>query len=757
MDLARSSNPRMNVPASQRTAVMTAMLCAAAVTAQFIAGKATRDALYLTSLDVTSLPAMVIATAVVSICLVAVTSKGLRQVSPGVFVPMAFVVSAVMLILEWLLLAWAPRAAAILVYLQVSGVGPLLGSGFWLIATERFDPHTAKQRFGQIAGAGTLGGLAGGFVAERVGMVFGVAAMLPVLAAASLVCAWVIRRLAVSYERATAARAVDVSADLAPESPRPGLRVLRDAPYLRHLAGLVLLGTLGAALLDYLFKAQAVTVFGRGEGLIRFFALYYAATSLITFALQASSARFSLERLGLAATTSTPSLAVLAGSLAGLFAPGLPTMAATRGSETIFRGALFRSAYELFYTPMPPAERRAAKSLIDVGVDRFGEALGAGVIQVMLVLLAPGSLYTGILAVAIGTAFVALFLARQLNRGYIHTLERSLLNRAVELDLSDVADLTTRTVMMRTIRGRTTHRSEDAVTVPARAADTPSSIDPEIAEILALRSRDRARIIAVLRQEEGMPAPLVPHVIPLLAWDPVAEDAIHALRKVAEERVGQLIDALIDPNQPFAVRRRLARVFSVCVSQRAADGLILGLDDQRFEVRFQCGRALAAIVAKNPRLRIHDEAIYSVVLREVAVGRPVWESHRLLDGMEDPEAPSFVDQFIRDRTSQGLAHVFTLLSLVQPAEPLQVAYRGLLTDDENLRGTALEYLEGTLPAAIRARLWPFLEDRRAPNRTLRPRDEILRDLLRSHPSIQLKLDEVRRRAASRRTEPWPTT
>jgi hypothetical protein len=238
----------------------------------------------------------------------------------------------------------------------------------------------------------------------------------------------------------------------------------------------------------------------------------------------------------------------------------------------------------------------------------------------------------------------------------------------------------------------------------------------------------------------------------------VAEDAIHALRKVAEERIGLLVDALIDPNQPFAVRRRLARVFSVCVSQRAVDGLLLGLDDQRFEVRFQCGRSLAAIAAKNPRVRIADQVIYDVVLREVAVGRPVWESHRLLDAMDDPEQPSFVDQFIRDRTSQGLAHVFTLLSLVQPAEPLQIAYRGLLTGDDNLRGTALEYLEGTLPPAIRTRLWPFLEDRRAPGRAARPRDEILRDLLRSHPSIQLKLEEVRRQTGGTRTqEPWQTT
>ncbi len=47
-------------------AVVAAMVGAAAVTAQFVSGKATRDALFLTSLDFTALPTMLIAT---SVCL----------------------------------------------------------------------------------------------------------------------------------------------------------------------------------------------------------------------------------------------------------------------------------------------------------------------------------------------------------------------------------------------------------------------------------------------------------------------------------------------------------------------------------------------------------------------------------------------------------------------------------------------------------------------------------------------------------------
>ena len=56
--------------------------------------------------------------------------------------------------------------------------------------------------------------------------------------------------------------------------------------YLRSLALLVLLGTLSAALIDYVFKAQAVATFQQGEELMRFFAIFYMAVSLITFIIQ---------------------------------------------------------------------------------------------------------------------------------------------------------------------------------------------------------------------------------------------------------------------------------------------------------------------------------------------------------------------------------------------------------------------------------------------------------------------------------------
>ena len=725
------------------------MVCAAAVTAQFVGGKATRDALFLSALDYTALPTMLIATSACSILLVVASARGGRKIAPARMVPALFFGSGVLLLLEWALTYRAPLSAAVIFYLHISGAGPLLGSGFWLVLSERFDPRTAKKSFGQIAGAGTLGGLLSALLAERIGALFGVAAMIPVLAAFHFLSAWQMRRLAMQSgagERSSFAEPSEILA--APTLS--GWRVLSEAPYLRHLAVLVLLGTTGSALVDYLFKVEAVKMFGRGDTLLRFFATYYAATSLITFVVQTSSSRFVLERFGLALTTGTPSAALLAGSIGGLVAPGFGSMMIARAGESVFRGSLFRAGYELFYTPIPAAEKRAAKSIVDVGFDRLGDAVGGGIVR-WVVILAPAAQYQTILAFTIAGSVAAMVIASRLDRGYVQALEKSLLNRGVELDLSDVEDGTTRTSFLRTLSlTRADLRPRRATTVgpPTTAsAIATGSVDPEVQEILRLRSRDRGQVARVLRTEEGLTAALVSHAIPLLAWDPVAADALFALKKVAEERIGELTDALIDPNQDFTVRRRLARVFSVCVSQRAVDGLMLALDDQRFEVRVQCGRSLTSIVEKNPRVRIEAAKIFAVVLKEVAVGRPVWESRRLLDKFDaEDHGSSPVDEVVRDRASQSLAHVFTLLGLVLPKEPLQIAFRSLHSSDQFLRGTALEYLEGLLPAPIRERLWPFLEDRRTRG-PQRPRDEVLADLMRSNQSMMVNVEKLQQRRA----------
>ena len=587
--------------------------------------------------------------------------------------------------------------------------------------------------------------------------------MLPILALIHFLCAWKLRSFRRSADAAISSSQEDPEkADGNDPAEDSGFKVLGREPYLRGISLLILLGGLSKVLLDYVFKAQATAVFLEPEELLRFFAAFYTLIGLITFMLQTALSRYSLERLGLANTVATLPSAVVVGALGSLFFPGLGSAAAARAGEGVLRSSLFRSGYELLYTPVPPRQKRATKPIIDVGFKGLGDALGGGTVRLLL-MLGPQLARSAMLIAAAVLAGLALVIARSLHQGYVKALEKSLLDHAVVLDLAEVGDKTTRQTVMQTMASVDlrairemgldlesslgTTGAEEPAPAPAKVqTGVPTELEKVVEQIVTLRSGEPESIRRMLISQEDIELPLVPHLIPLLAWDQVCRETISSLRRIAPAITGQLIDALIDPQQDFTIRRRIPRVLSANPSQRAASGLWMGLEGKRFEVRFQCGQALARIQEKNSEVSFDQEVVFARVGREVAVDRRVWESHKLLDKLEEGgrDAP-LVDEFLRKRTSRSLEHVFNILSLALPREPLKIAFRGLYTNDANLKGTALEYLESILPGPIREGLWPFLEDDRGEKSASGSREQILADLMRSNQSIELNLAELRRK------------
>jgi hypothetical protein len=177
------------------------------------------------------------------------------------------------------------------------------------------------------------------------------------------------------------------------------------------------------------------------------------------------------------------------------------------------------------------------------------------------------------------------------------------------------------------------------------------------------------------------------------------------------------VDALLDPRQDPAVRRRVPRVLKVCATRRAVDGLVQGLDDELLDVREQCALALASITSRSPELCLSRADVFAVVFREVK------------------RAPGIL----------GLDHVFTLLSLALEREPLQIALRAVRGTDRALRGTALEYLENVLPEGLRKALWPAFGEGVPAPRTARPREGVMNELLNSSAAVPLSREALRAR------------
>jgi AAA family ATP:ADP antiporter len=762
--MTSSSQPK------DRTALI-AILGAVFLVAHMISGKAARDSLFLLNFPVEYLPRMTVVAASTSIVLVVLWARKLAARSPAELVPVALLASCATHFVLWALYLVQSQVSAVLFYMYMIGPNAILLSSYWSLLNERFDPREAKRVFARVTAGGTIGGLLSGGLADRVADYFGAPSLLPMLAILQLTAYFLVRSLAapMAKQRTHASnRQTDFAA---------GFRYIRSNRYLSTLAALVLVVTMSAGLIDYVFKSGVAGVLGRSEDLVTFFAMFYALSSLGTFLLQSFVAPVFFQRFGLTQSLMALPFACLAGIAGRVLVPGLPGYAMLRGFEAVIRGSIYRSGYEVCYTPVTNREKRASKTIIDVGADRLGEATGGALLQGMLMVGIVG-VSEGALILAALLSVAAAVLTYRMGRMYVSTLETSLISRAREMesDIESLPNFNAESVMMGSLQEITlSGQLEDAMrrkrldATMTRTAPLPlassgdgdtgtahghtdsarithiGSTDPVLDRLSALRSGDVRRVLAALTSKQPMDPLHVAAAIRLLAWDDVSETVVRVLRQVPFPIEGQLADALLNRGADFSVRRRVPRVLAARPGQITVEALFQGLRDQRFEVRFRCGNALAKVARMDGGLIIDSGRVFRAVERECFVSKTVWNSYRLLEHIDDKEEDSYFDEVLKDRTGKGLEHVFTLLSLVLPREPLQIAFKGLHTSDPHLRGTALEYLETVLPETIRERLWPLLEsnarNHRLEHDSRRSREEILADLRRSNQSIIINLEK----------------
>ncbi len=759
------------------------MGAAATIIAQQVGSKATRDALFLSEYDATALPKVMLVSAALSIAGVLGTSRLLTHYGPARVVPIGFVLHAFLFFSEWALWSVAPQIISVVLYLHVGALGSILISGFWSMVNEQFDPHAAKVQIGRIATGAAFGGVLGGICAERVGQLLDVPTMLWVLALLNCVAA-----AGCFWSRASGTAAVLPSlgrpSPLAPEldrTRRSSLVALSTSPYLKRISLLTGCIALTAALLDYALKAQADADLDTAEELVSVFALFYTVSGVVGFLVQTTLSRSALRWLGLGGTIALlPGFVVAAGIVASSFTR-LATVLLVRGVEHVLSNSLFRSGYELLYTPLPANQKRATKTLIDVAFVRLGDGLGSALIWIMLAAL-PALPVRVVLMLAVAVASVALGVVLYLHRGYVAQLASSLRSGALILDEREIMDATTRRTFAETTMALDRDRLLDEIRqwrakqgeseFPPEINDTSQPTHPVPAESSLAKPLDSS-IPSTAASGEQAQAGALPHWIDALRNLDIEQEPVHLnedrvadlvtvlgdrthcrlaariLRAHGNPYAVQLAQALLNPAISTSSRRRLPRILEHSGAPEAIPALVEALSDSRFEVRFRAGRALSRFRAQHEDANLPVQPIVAALDREVLVERNVWENRQLHEDASTsrpagqsnsdlPEdEPTLLDQVIQKRVDRSLEHVFILLGLVYDQEAIRVAFAALNGDDPNLRGTALEYLENVLPERIRKGLWAHIDGISRIKTVKRPREHIVDDLLRSMESLEL--------------------
>ncbi|HEY6035119.1 MAG TPA: hypothetical protein VIV58_12685 [Kofleriaceae bacterium] len=714
----------------QRGLAWLATISALLVVASFMAAKAARDATLLSHYSIRSLPLFVGLSAVLSLPIIIVAGKLMVKYGPHKLVPAMNAVSGAAALAEYLMMASFPRVTAVVVFFHLSTASAVLVSGFWSIVNERFDIHNAKRHIGRIGMGATIGGILGGVIAERTAVYFRhdtILLVLAVMQGVSAVALW-------SFGRGAGASEARVQTT---ESTWSGLATVTKSHLLRRAGLVVVMTAVAAGALDYVFKADIVRVGSRAD-LLRTLAVFYTVTNVITAIVQVALSGPILTWLGVPRTVSTLPYTVAGFGILSLLVK-VPTMATVaRGAELVTRNSVYRAGYELLYAPLPPEQKRPTKVVLDVGADKLGDILSAQLVGAIVYSVA--DVRSALLVAAVVAAGVGIVITLGLPKRYTESLEAGLMEKVRELPVGEGgAEPWVSLAAMPSsfnhpgdvIPLRMRRRRRRRTPVPAAA---PNDTERLLRLIRELRSNNVARVRAALA--EPLPTEVARVAIELVGGpDDVAKLAADALRAVAPRCTGALVDALLDTEREAKLRRRLPAILAAGLPELAAWGLWRGMADPSFDVRYRCSMVLAQLAGDVHLGPLDPDEVFEYVRKELLVDRDEWKARKI---ESDPVIASDVEGDV------GLAHVFRVLGLVLPPEPLRVALHAVQTDDTSLRGMALEYLESILPPDVRAQLWPLIDGSAEADTGLHPvvtadsassSNEFLQKIRKVHPHL----------------------
>jgi AAA family ATP:ADP antiporter len=321
-----------------------------------------------------------------------------------VFITATYLFFAASLLVFYALLVMAPttigETSGMVFFVWFSVFNLFATMVFWGLMADRFSLDQSKRLFGVIAVGGTLGAIAGPWLASQLAKPLGTPALL-LVAAGSLGLA-VLSVRAVAHLQPERARPVDEHAVIG-GSAWEGMGAVFRSPYLAGIAAYVLILTVLGTFI-YFTRLQMVAAIGDGLDVrTTIFARIDLYTQIATLVLQALVAGKLMKRVGVPVTMALLPITVALGFLGLALVASLATLIVFQAAFNAVQRAIMRPARETLFTVVSRTDKYKSKAFIDTFVYRGGDVIGAQV-EGALGRLAAG--VTALVAVAVPLAIV---------------------------------------------------------------------------------------------------------------------------------------------------------------------------------------------------------------------------------------------------------------------------------------------------------------------------------------------------------------
>ncbi len=303
-----------------------------------------------------------------------------------VFIAVTYLFFALSLVGFWALIVLTPQAvgetSGQVFYVWFSVFNLFSTMVFWALMADRFTLEQSKRLFGAIAVGGTLGAIAGPWLATMLAEPLGTPTLL-LVAAGFLGCAigaaWLVTHLQPSPAHAgepSAAAAADDRAVIG-GSAWEGLAAVARSPYLLGISGYVLVMTVMATFI-YMTRLAMVDALGDTvDEQTRMFAQIDLFTQVTTLVLQGLVTGHLMKRFGVAVALMILPVVVSLGFIGLAMVGSFAVLIVFEATFRALQRAVTRPARETLFTVVSREDKYKSKAVTDTFVYRGGDVLGA--------------------------------------------------------------------------------------------------------------------------------------------------------------------------------------------------------------------------------------------------------------------------------------------------------------------------------------------------------------------------------------------
>ena len=332
--------------------------------------KIARDALFLARLPPAQLAWVYLAIAIVSLALFVLQEHG-RVRTGRTSLAIWLIASAAVDVLLWSVIAQPGTWSLYALYTWSGVFASLVVVRFWTLLGDLFSISQAKRVFSLIGAGGVGGAILGSLLARALTGYLEPRHL--ILASAFVITA---TALTTRFLLPPPKAATTVGPRVEEFDLRWPLQAIWLRPYLRRVAGIVLLSAITLTLADFVFKS-AVAASVPAEQLGSFFAGTYLVLNALSLAAQLFAVSWLIQHLSVNRVLSVLPALVVAATSVVVLGGGLIAAIALKGFDGVLRHSLHRTAIEVLYVPLTGDLRSRVKGFIDVLGQRGGQAVAS--------------------------------------------------------------------------------------------------------------------------------------------------------------------------------------------------------------------------------------------------------------------------------------------------------------------------------------------------------------------------------------------